>query len=278
VSADEIPGVFEPEGSCLYHYTRLDTALEYILPNWQLRMSPFSRMRDPRESQLLGLEGVMGWPPDESTEREMIESFGELSRRAHDVKNRVKVLALTRDDPVGRDETSAVFGRGFAHPRLWEHYADEHRGVCLCLDLRNLVDMARHSVRHHGELTDAPVRYVDAELAPQARSIILADIHKDAPQETLDEHLRTHLHELFFTKLKDWESEMEYRLVLPSDHDLPVYVGIRNALRALVLGERVSDAYLPSLAKPCDEQTVQIFKIRWPYGRPRLEPKTLAAG
>jgi hypothetical protein len=99
------------------------------------------------------------------------------------------------------------------------------------------------------------------------------DIREQSASETLDEHVSTHLRELFFTKLKDWESEMEYRLVLPTNDDQPVYVGIQEALRAIVLGAQVSDAYLPALAKPCSEQNVQIFKIRWPYGRPQLESR-----
>jgi hypothetical protein len=270
---EPIPEVFEPRGSCLYHYTRLETALEHILFDWNLRMSPFSEMRDPRESQLLGLEGVVAWTPDDQAERDMITQFAELSRQAHDVKDRVKVLSLTHDDPSERDDLSSVFGRGFAHPRLWEQYADSHRGVCLCLDRDTLISRATHNVRHRGHLTHDAVTYVDAELAPEARSIILADVRDRAAGETLDEHLRTHVRQLFFTKLKDWSTEMEYRLVLVTDDDLPVLVGIRNVVRAIVLGEQVSDAYLPAFAKPCSEQTVALFKIRWPNGRPRLERK-----
>jgi hypothetical protein len=189
------------------------------------------------------------------------------------LRNRVKVLALTRDDPSERDEEAAIFGWGFAHPRLWEQYADNHRGVCLCLDRETLIEKATHTVRHQGKLEHDPVTYVDAAIATEARTIIMNNIRDQSVSQTFDEHVKTHLHELFFTKLKDWESEMAYRLALPTDDDLPVFVGIREALRAVVLGERVSDVYLPAVAKPCEEQAVPIFKIRWPYGRPRLEPK-----
>jgi len=108
---------------------------------------------------------------------------------------------------------------------------------------------------------------------PRGRSIVINHFRDQPAQEILDEHVKAHLRELFFTKLKDWESEMEYRLVLPTDDVLPVFVDIRKSLRAVVLGERVSDAYLPSLAKLCGGQTVEIFKIRWPNGYPRLERK-----
>jgi hypothetical protein len=36
-------------GDWLYHYTTLEAALVHILPQRQLCLSPFSKMRDPRE-------------------------------------------------------------------------------------------------------------------------------------------------------------------------------------------------------------------------------------
>lgn len=46
-----IPESFGPLGARLYHYTKLATALEDIVPNQTLKLGPFSSMRDPRESQ-----------------------------------------------------------------------------------------------------------------------------------------------------------------------------------------------------------------------------------
>lgn len=58
--------------------------------------------------------------------REEIKAFAELVQLGRDLKDRVKVLSMTQDDLRDRDEASAIFGRGFAHPRLWEHYAEDH--------------------------------------------------------------------------------------------------------------------------------------------------------
>jgi Protein of unknown function (DUF2971) len=235
-------------------------------------MSPFSEMRDPRESQLLGIEGVVGWIADETTIREELAHFADLDRRARSVKDRVKVLALTRDDLSDRDD--AVFGRGFAHPRLWEHYAEEHRGVCLVLDRAALIESATHDLRRKGDLTHRKVKYVDSELAREAREVIMNDVRDQPASQALDEHLKKYAPEIFFTKLKDWASEMEYRLVLATANVEPAYVGIRGALRAIILGEQASDVYLPSLIESCREERVEIYKIRWPYGRPRLEARS----
>lgn len=142
----------QPRGSYLFHYTRLSTAVESILPNWSLRMSPFSQMRDPRESQLLPIEGISGYVADDTDLRDEIRRFAELDQKAKALKDRVKVLALTRDDLSPRDETSSPFARGYAHPRLWEHYADDHRGVCLCLDKTEFIRTAVDSLQTSGGL------------------------------------------------------------------------------------------------------------------------------
>src|SRR5205085_9381089 len=74
--AEAIPDVFNPRGSCLYHYTRLSAALESILPHGSLRMSPFAAMRDPRESKLLEIIGIPAeFVPDDWDWREEITKF-----------------------------------------------------------------------------------------------------------------------------------------------------------------------------------------------------------
>jgi hypothetical protein len=67
--------------------------------------------------------------------------------------------------------------------------------------------------------------------------------------------LKAYARDIFFTKLTDWASEMEYRFVLPTDHEQPVLVPIRDALKAVIIGEGVSDVYLPAISKACEEKT-----------------------
>jgi hypothetical protein len=38
-------------GSYFFHYTTREAAFEYILPERQLRLSPYARMRDPLKAQ-----------------------------------------------------------------------------------------------------------------------------------------------------------------------------------------------------------------------------------
>jgi hypothetical protein len=177
MSVPEIPQVFEPTGSCLYHYTRLDTALELILPTWRIRLSPFSKMRDPRESKRWGYEAPRAPSMDL---RDEVTRFSELIRLANELPDRVKVLSLTQDDVGERDTEAAVFGRGFAHPRLWEQYADKHSGICLCFDRQELTRTLTIRLRRSGPVEHGPVEYADREIAPDALRFLIKD-SRDLP-------------------------------------------------------------------------------------------------
>jgi hypothetical protein len=95
--SEDLVKLLDPPGSCLYHYTRLCTVVEHILPSGRIKMNPFSRMRDPRESKELNPVGAAG--PAGST-LEGTRRFPAIHAKSRRVKNQVKVLSLTRDDSV----------------------------------------------------------------------------------------------------------------------------------------------------------------------------------
>jgi hypothetical protein len=187
---------------------------------------------------------------------------------AERLKERVKVLCLTEDDRLERDEETAVFGRGFAHPRLWEHYADDHRGVCLCFDRDTLCRMVAEGIA--GDVHHGPVTYVDRDIAPAALRLLLERTRGLPAEDAIRAHFEEHRDEFFFTKLRDWETEVEYRFVTLTGDEGPILVPIRNSLRAVIIGEEVDTHYLPALSQLCDDAGVEIHRIRWQHGRPRM--------
>jgi hypothetical protein len=227
-----VPEILGAPGDCLFHYTRLSTAIESILPTWTLMMNPFSKMRDPRESKRWGLESrIKGL-----SERDDIHMFAEMSRLAERLKDTVKILSLTQDDPSERPTETAIFGSGLCHPRLWEHYAEAHRGLCVCLDRERLTEMLTHNLASLGEVHHGPVRYADGEMAPEARRLLLDEARTHGSEEALRAHVARHAGELFFTKLLDWETECEYRFVVYTNDAEPAFTTVRNAVRAVVIG------------------------------------------
>ena len=224
-------------------------------------------MRDPRESHMWGAVASVPEPEPEDD-----ELFYELSRQINAVKNTIKVLSLTRDDREPRSHDVEIFGRGFAHPRLWEHYADNHRGVCLCLEKETFVRMLCRDLVAQGDLKYGDVEYEDGPIAREALHFDLPTVRSGGVKVAIDEHLAAHHQELFFRKARDWQSEMEYRVVLTTDHPRPVYVNIGQSLKNVVLGVGVPWVYVSALNDLCGPSQIELFQVRWMNGRPDLLP------
>lgn len=279
-TTSELLPLLDDLGSVLYHYTRLEAVVEDILPSGRMKMNPFAKMRDPRESKDLRpqmrADGRGIW-----TARNM-RRFASVLQKSVDVKKQVKVLSLTEDDvSVRPNQEEAIFGRGFAHPRLWEQYADNHRGICLCFDRQTLVKRMRSEVKKHGErMWCDPVAYRDGPIRPEAYTFSEREFEKFSDEEVIDRLITANRHELFFTKVTDWQTEKEFRFVVPSVGTDPLPVYVRDALRVVMLGELTSEHYTPAILallgkEGVAELNIRVLRLRWQDGSPFLRDPTL---
>jgi hypothetical protein len=293
VTPDEY-GRYGVAGTLAYHYTTADVALRHIVPDKTLLLNPFSRMRDPIENKdWLRSAGYIGgrnheeWGPGlrGALRRSKGWTMGKLNRDDHqkainavrDASRRLqrftKVLSFTHDAPPVPEETYGMvwadaYGRGYARPRMWEQYGDNHRGVCLAFDrellYRGLMAPLKglgstfagaidYSVEHFTQHSRVRSLYAHEVLALGAGSYDLG----------MRRHVERHIFDLFFTKLPDWESEREYRyVVLAEDEDRnPVSFG--DALRAVIVGESFPDSGLHVAQTVCANAGAELGKVRW---------------
>jgi Protein of unknown function (DUF2971) len=279
------PEIFEPYGSTLYHYTRLETAMEKILaPRSGLMMSFLESMRDPRESGRWALT-VGGFGGDHDVEEFRNDSlrFAALDddlnapAAADDgLRKRIRVLCFTIDDPRV-EEATTLFDWGFAHPRLWEHYGQKHRGVCLCFDRAKLTQLIEEQLDGRGNLIHRDVAYENEPIAPEALFMEVAHMRSSAKPAT--SHVVTYASEFLFKKAADWQTEIEYRfvLVLVNDYEegsrpRELTLPFRDALKAIVLGRDVDNVYFPSLNQLGRNHGADVFRVFWTNGVPRLTP------
>lgn len=266
-------GPIDPD-KYLYHYTRKETAIERILPNMQLLLSPFTEMADPRESKnwvfnFPGSKGLDTW--------ENLKLQNEVNEA---IRKQCYALCLTRDD---RDKLRIPvydpFGRGFARSRMWAQYAGRHTGVCLILDRDALVQEVKDSFAHLGDIYCESVGYADRSLKMfDACAIEYDDIKKRGLERVAKNHIKSNIKYLFFQKVTDWETEFEYRAVLISSDSLLKYISIEESLKGIVVGEDFPDPYMACLEGVHDEYGVQIGKMQWNNGDPtcnRILPKVL---
>jgi hypothetical protein len=248
-----------PEG-LLAHYTTAEVAFEHILSEQRLRMSPYRVMRDPAENKDL-IPGTAFWGDQPNAEQGWAAAIATIKR----VRDACRVLSLTRD----ADEQDA-FGSCWARPRMWEQYADTHRGVALVFDRVHFLDVVRAELNQAGMNWLGEVSYTPAGIAESAMDTIIDDriFHPEQRARALAEFIENNRDDFFFLKSSDFESEHEYRAVLMAGDDEYAYVGYRDSLVAVVIGERFPDWWIPGAREICDRAGVTLRRMHWERGHP----------
>ncbi len=89
--------------------------------------------------------------------------------------------------------------------------------------------------------------------------------------QILAETINLHSDYLFFSKLSDWESEHEYRLIYFSKTSRDQYCSIRKSLKSIYLGVDFNFNYLPSI----DHLTNRIELYKLHFSHDKLRPKRI---
>jgi hypothetical protein len=236
----------------LYHYCKLSTALEYILPSMQLRLSPLTHTNDPRENKDF-VFASFDWSQNINNNRE--DSY----RFCKTLRNDCKLICFSRN---GRQLY------GWELSRLWATYGDRHQGICLEFDMYDFIDENRVIAIKKGNFSN--ITYFN----PLSR--FKGHIQIDYPElERLGEfkYLRNNFRrkykkQLYFTKTKEWQSEQEVRLIYFSDFKNDEFCSIKKSLRRIFLGVDFKEQYKPSLEKLFDKK---IIKLKYHDGR--LKPE-----
>jgi hypothetical protein len=266
-------GTLGQYGQLHYHYTTTRAAFEGIMKwRWfdeyshahdvRLRFSPYGNMRDPAEAQ------NWKWDFGEGlSEQERVTHAYEYDR----AKNRVRLLSLSEDAEKYRRGPYEAQGRGHARPRLWEHYGEGHRGVCLAFDAQDLRQRVHEWVPDPAGLYCRPIKYRD-DLAFQEFRV--------DPKARPEQFFRSDAgQDAFFRKSLDWETEYEYRYVyVPDEKDRGEWeCYVSYALRAIILGEKFPDWQVSAAINVGQEvsikggRPIEVLSLKWEHGAPKLK-------
>jgi hypothetical protein len=242
----------------LFHYCKLNTAIEKILPKKELLLSPLLNTNDPRENKSFVFAGVFS---NETNFDEMERLNNEISLF---LRNDTKVISFSNDDSIHHFS-------GFEYSRMWAYYGDNHKGLCIELDKDKFLSENKN--------------IIDSNLLRKI-SYYEFDIKKPVEHKWVNHHFMEHmgkekylrknfrnenLEYLYFTKDKEWESENEVRLVYFSENQENEYCTIQNCISNIFVGVDFNNAYLPSIIKTCPE--IAISKLH--YQSVRLIPKEI---
>jgi len=112
-----------------------------------------------------------------------------------------------------------------------------------------------------------------------ARSLVAAALTQ-AGDGDLERGLRRHLHEhareLFFRKLTDWVTEREYRYLILDNNPLDVSAPYRDALQAVIVGERFPQWQIPGAALVCSAADATLRQMQWGASPPGVFDPTVS--
>jgi len=220
--------------NCFFHYTTREAAFGDIIPRRRLRFSTYAQMRDPMENKHWTFPAgyvAKDDEPDDVLER----AYFEFHRLADAIFDQAHLLALTVDAEYPRPDE--LFGRGWSRARMWEQYAEAHKGVCLLFDRDGLAESI--SADLHRQLSVRPyAKPVEYSPSGGELSLNLGEFPTPVPADFVRNYIQANHHELFFKKTLDWETEHEYRFATTAPPGEPLYADYGDALVGIIVGEK----------------------------------------
>ena len=231
----------------IFHYCKLNTAIEYILKDQKLLLGPLIDTNDPRENKSFVFAATYGLDSD----------FKGLNENNFEVSNLLregcKVICFS---------CNHKHSFGYEYSKMWAHYGNNHKGLCIELDKQTFLE-ENSSIVKSDLLKPINYKEFDPTKPYEGHKIVDYSAMKQIGKEKYIKELfrKHHLDYLYFTKDKEWESEREVRLLHFSETFEKEYCSIKNSIRHIYLGVDFNNAYLPSIINLC--QDVKISKLEY---------------
>lgn len=249
----------------LYHFTKTETALRWILPNEmisknsRLKLNKINKMNDPKENLLFVTD------LDECIQ-DPIESYsmsGESYVIANYIREESNILCFSTDREINGNKK-----KRYQLQRMWSQYGLNCSGVCLELDFKkfiksneNLINEAqmKHGYvqyNHHNFFNiPSPLHGVSDETAKTYEPKTLKEFWKDL------QHKEKFIRERFFSKNSDWEGEAEYRFLSFENQENFQFMNITDSIERIILGLNFSKHYLPAIEKLVPKEKIFLLKM-----------------
>lgn len=258
----------------LYHYTSTEKALSFILKNRTLMFNSLRGTNDPKESKNwkfdFHIEGKLS-----PTHEESMTLWNDVSE---EIKTKCKVLCFSKDIPgLGQDMLNDIYQRGFAKPRMWAQYGDNHKGLCLIFERKRIEALLIEQFGHNADLYYKDIKYRNSPLkgditcSPYTLNYPL--LQKVGIVEYVKRHIYNYNEELVFEKSLDWRGENEYRFLMHIDRLENQFLQFDNALKGIVFGTDTSDEHQRDVFQLTYKGGIQFEKICYSNGTPWLSFK-----
>ena len=250
-----------------FHYTTQESAFGHILPEGKLRFSRYMDMRDPLENKHWRLGGA-SWGGDPQREMAALAKFTDL---ANHIRERSFLLSMTIDVPSEVEtREEEPFRRGWARARMWEQYAENHKGVCLVFKRDLLTDAVCSSLREQEFASPYHRSVIYSGSGMQKPAISENALAGNVTPEAVARYVEDNHDPLFFHKALDWQTEWEYRFSTTSSDKDALLVEVGDSLTHVIVGERFPPWMRPSAITTCEKAGATPLRLDWSMGQPAL--------
>ena len=242
----------------LYHYTSFEAAIRILYGN-TLLFGKLSNANDITESKIrISYENSADTP-----NKQYYKECKTITDYLIGEKDGFQILCFSMDTCVkerkksnylqnimGNEAYYDVSGRGFALPRMWAQYANDHKGLCLIFNKDTLIEKVKSE---RSFFKAGPVKYKDILSTyhikeKQVNSLfnkIKNESNGNLPYLTAMKNT-DFLNYNFFEKSSDWSNEQEYRIIIYTnsrESERQQISNISDAIEGIVYGERMDEIY-----------------------------------
>jgi hypothetical protein len=250
---------FISSDDALYHFTRKETAIEYILNNQSIRLGDFNLTNDPQEYKSK-MTSAVGW----GWVDEHLDKISAITRKIDQLVKSSGFLSLCQNSYAEKE----LIEEGCLKSRMWAQYGGNHSGICLVFS-KELILKEIHSklASDHTILSNA-VTYKDpsSRRTSTALSINGYDLEETSPDTIAKNYILDSQNSVFFQKQPDYKDENEFRVVAVAEPDEAAcgkFIDISTSLKAIILGDAFPKVYLPSIKALSEKISIPYRKLHW---------------
>lgn len=237
--------------SKIYHFTKLKTAIEYILPTMTLKSNFLNKMNGPKENQNWAFGGVnvpyQDLYPDIYLKSGMsFAHFESQFKLGEEIKSKVQAICFVYSDEYF----------GYENEMMWAQYAENHCGICLEIDEELFLE----------ENKDKNIfKFQNINYNPNKNNKwIHWDLSKDK-NENINQHIIHDFEGLFLTKSHYWEKEFEKRLLILEDDYCNL--SIKKSLSGIYYGLKTKRNYDKSIQQYNNSNITKSYKVFFEQNR-----------
>ena len=247
---------FKHDTKYLYHYTTAKIAYDYILNDRQLKISQYTKTNDPKETKNWHFH--VGTNKEDGIKNLSHKEMDKLSEKlGYRLKSAANVLCFSKDRKLTGEHLRDIYNRGYCKPRMWAHYGDNHKGVCLIFGKEDSTKRIKLAFFPKRMIVQGHVHYVNRSVVgnifTSPYGIFYDRLEEVGFEQYIVDHLYTHHKRLFFEKAEDWSSEDEYRWVLFGREEKDLFLNYGESLKGIVFGNNCHERDISRTTSMCTD-------------------------